>query len=466
MGEGEARSELQTRALRHGEQAGPEIIVGGNAQSAGIKLRAAGIGVGARQRERAGACLHQRPCPRNDAAKGRRTVVAAGRQIARAERHEPRACERSDGLVEATQIKRAERGDRKRRGRRKDIRRRANHGAGKNRRRARIGRRAGDRQRAGAECDHRPVAGKDRRVRRRTIAREAELQDGCGSEIASEIVEQKSAAPDRAERQRIGPGIVDKCVHRGVGQAGAETPPAGESAGRVAVGDDKRIADIVGIVESADEHRVDAVIVDEGERCRADEIGRQIGGQRCEGRALIDRAEKVLAVGDEKALVGAQIEFHRCRREARIGRQRRDKRSSGGGGAEKDSARRIIKQAPAREHRIGVIAGAVVDRRDKRARGAKISQCQIDVDSAWCIGAGQCVLRDIDVAAADGDAGRVDVVEHQRAGKMPVRNGDVESDRRAGREERPGLGADNRSRAVDDEALQAAEVLEIRVDGT
>ena len=183
------------------------------------------------------------------------------------------------------------------------------HRSGTHRRRARIGRGPVDGERANAVFYERTIAEKDRQIRVRIIVCEAELQDAGAREIAGDVIEHVGAAPNRANGERIGLLIVGEREDRGVRQARSETAPAGKIAIGMAVGGHERIASIVGIVESADQERVSAINIDEGERGRANEIRREVVRQRPEARALVDTAEKLDAVGHKEAPVGSQVEL-------------------------------------------------------------------------------------------------------------------------------------------------------------
>src|SRR6185312_3393702 len=60
--------------------------------------------------------------------------------------------------------------------------------------------------------------------------------------------------------------------------------------------------------------------------------------------------------------------------------------------------------------------------------GAEPGQAEVDGIGARIVGAGQRVLRDIDGRAGHRDAGRVDLVENQRAGEPLTHHGAIEID--------------------------------------
>ena len=268
------------------------------------------------------------------------------------------------------------------------------------------------------------------------------MQDQSRGEIAGDIIEQICAAPDGADCQRVGFGVVVQRRHRGVGQTRAKPPPAGQGARRIAVGHDQRIACVVGIVEAADQQGIDPIGVDEAQRSRADEIGGQVAGQDLERRALVGAAKQVLAVGDKEARIRAQVELDGSRGEAGIGWQRQQ-RIERGSRAEEDAAEGIVKEATTRQNGIDIVAGAIVECCDEGRCAADPGQIEEDDSCAWIVGPAQRVLRHIDSASGQGDSCGIDVVEHKWTGELHVNDGITQKHRGCGND--IALGIDNGS---------------------
>ncbi len=195
--------------------------------------------------------------------------------------------------------------------------------------RAGVGRGAGDRERAGADLFQRAIAGEPDRVGIRIVVGGAVDQLGGAGEIGRDVIQQKGAAPEGADRQDVVQRVVGQLADDGVGNAVAEAAPVHQLIGRRAVGDGERAGRPGDGRQGAHQQRIDAIVGDELDRGRPREVeGRQVLAEVGEGRVRrgVDVGPELGAVGDVVAGGVPIIEHHGGRRIAAIVGQARERR--------------------------------------------------------------------------------------------------------------------------------------------